>query len=273
MRSGQGRLSSLFLRRDLRRMYKFSKKFGVYFPLVYNAIVCPECLFASLVEDFEKPELYIPDELKSKENINLRKEQAKIFLPDINANFTKPRDLKHGMLSFYLSANCYNYCKASGYGEGKKGISLIRGAWCASDLNDQYKDEGYDEISVQFRFRAWKCYTNALKEAYKTKSKFAEIQNYGPDLDTNYGFNGFIYVQAYLTFLFLNTYSSNVEKYKKTMGIQNSLSKVFGFGKSSKNKPTPLLDTARDLYEEARARINKLKTDPDVIKALEESGS
>lgn len=268
LRTGQGRLISLFMRPDLRRVYKFSEKYGEILPLIYNAVVCPKCYFATLNEDFEKKDHLNIEEAKA--NTIIRKDLAKELFPDLSIDFNKERDLYHGLLSFFLAANGYNFFNGSGYTSAKKGFSFLRGAWCCLDIDEKENDKGFDKLAIHFRYQAFLAYRQALKSMYEAKGRFGEITHYGPDLDTNYGYNGFIYVHCYHSIYFLPLLSNAVDKYKELNSAQIYLSKVFGFGKSSRDKPSPLLDAAKDLYDSIREELQKLKDDPTVSTKLDQ---
>lgn len=274
LRTGQGRLISLFMRPDLRRVYKFSDKYGEVLPLIYNAVVCPKCYFAALNEDFEKKD-HLNIEA-AKENTKLRKDLAKELFPNLSIDFSKVRDLKHGLLSFFLAANGYNFFDGNGYVFAKKGFSFLRGTWCCLDIDEKGEEKGFDKLAIHFRYQAFLAYRQALKSMYEAKGRFGEITHYGPDLDTNYGYNGFIYVYCYHSIYFLSLLPRVADKYKELNSTQIYLSKVFGFGKSSRDKPSPLLDAARDLYDTIRSELQKLKDDPATaaeLSALEAEGA
>jgi uncharacterized protein (DUF2225 family) len=50
--TGGGRLIAGPLTVELHRLYEPSTKYGEVFPLTYQAVVCPECWFASSESDF-----------------------------------------------------------------------------------------------------------------------------------------------------------------------------------------------------------------------------
>ncbi|MDC7126242.1 MAG: DUF2225 domain-containing protein, partial [Spirochaetales bacterium] len=76
-----------------------------------------------------------------------------------------------------------------------------------------------------------------------------EAGHLGPDLDKNYGHDGVFYLSGLLEFKHGD--KSNPEIRAKRMEFaKRAVAKLFGMGKASKNKPSALLDHARELYEE-----------------------
>ena len=54
LHSGGGRLIAGKLTEELRRLYEVSKKFGRVYPLAYEVVTCPQCLYSAFANDFEK---------------------------------------------------------------------------------------------------------------------------------------------------------------------------------------------------------------------------
>ena len=82
----------------------------------------------------------------------------------------------------------------------------------------------------------------------------SSAKNLGPDTDKNYGYDGVLYLQALL--LYKYGYRDDPERRAKELERQKStLAKMFGLGKTSKEKPGPLLDLARALYDNLKAEL------------------
>jgi hypothetical protein len=82
-------------------------------------------------------------------------------------------------------------------------------------------------------------------------------RNFGPDTDKNYGYEGVLYLTALLEL----KYGSRLDPGRRAAALGESkraIAKLFGLGKSSKAKPGPLLEKARDLYD----NLNKESTRP-----------
>ena len=81
---------------------------------------------------------------------------------------------------------------------------------------------------------------------------------FGPDLDKNYGYYGVIYLAAYLDF----KYGSSEDADRRVASLQYArrmMAKIFGAGKSSKNRPTAILDNAKEVYEQMGEEIQRLQ--------------
>ncbi|MDE7383587.1 MAG: DUF2225 domain-containing protein, partial [Treponemataceae bacterium] len=94
-----------------------------------------------------------------------------------------------------------------------------------------------------------------LYEADATERSSA-LNNFGPDMDKNYGWDGVIYIRGLLEFKYGQT--ENVQQRMKMLTeAKTSIARIFGLGKSSKDKPGPLLEKARDLYEKMTKELNE----------------
>ena len=70
----------------------------------------------------------------------------------------------------------------------------------------------------------------------------------GPDTDKNYGWDGVIYLCGLLEYKYGQTADSAM-RLKKLDEVKISIARIFGLGKTSKEKPGPLLEHARNLYD------------------------
>ena len=98
---------------------------------------------------------------------------------------------------------------------------------------------------------------------------------FGPDLDKNYGYYGVIYVAAYLEFRYgaggvqqpdgagagasydPETRASVLENARRMMA------KIFGAGKSSKDKPAALLEKAKEIYQQMGEELAQLRPESE----------
>ncbi|MBP5752883.1 MAG: DUF2225 domain-containing protein, partial [Treponema sp.] len=74
------------------------------------------------------------------------------------------------------------------------------------------------------------------------------VSNFGPDIDKNYGYDGVIYITGLLEYKYgqkkdLELRLKRLDEHKK------AIARIFGLGKSSKEKPGPLLELAKSLYD------------------------
>ncbi len=255
MRTGGGRIIAGKLKIDLRREYEKSSKYGYVYPLIYNPVVCPNCFYSALPEDFSKvPKEIIPKILANEAS---RKEHANMIFGDFNYE-SEHRNLTAGAKGFFLGVSCYAYFPKEFAPSTKKAICAIRASWCIDDLYKQHKNENYETIYQYFRFLAFKCYEKSIETMTSGEEDFGGVSHLGPDTDVNFGYEGTLYTSAYLGYELKNLLDEKI-LYQKLKDYRTQLAKVFGFGKSSKEKPTPLLNHARDLHELIGKEIDSLK--------------
>jgi len=80
-------------------------------------------------------------------------------------------------------------------------------------------------------------------------------KNLGPDLDKNYGYDGVLYIGAYLQY----KYATDENEEDRKVSLANAkriVARIFGMGKASKNKPAAILDNAKSLFDKIK---NELK--------------
>jgi hypothetical protein len=252
LRSGGGRLIADNLQPDLRRTYKTSPKFGAVNPLIFNIIVCPSCWYATLPEDF----LMIKEDLRAKLSklTERRKKYAKLMFTRLD--FEEERTLVTGMASFFLALTTYSSFPPEFAPTTKKAICALRASWLAKDLHDKKPTENYDQLYWHFRLVAWNCYEKVIENSQTGAENFDKISSLGPDIDYNYGYDGVIFVLSYLGFE-LKDFIAPEERLAKLKLYRTAISKVFGFGRVSKSKPSPLVNTAKEMH----ALISKEITD------------
>jgi hypothetical protein len=101
-------------------------------------------------------------------------------------------------------------------------------------------------------------YQLALERESAGQEPFDGALAFGPDLDKNYGYYGVIYLAAYLDF----KYGSAEDADRRVASLQYArrmMAKIFGAGKSSKNRPTAILDNAKEVYEQMGEEIQRLQ--------------
>ncbi len=265
MRFGHGRLISIDIDAELKQTYKFSKKFGEIYPYIYNIFICPNCWFAALSEDFNRKDFYNYTGLRADEKF--RRRQGRELSPQVD--FDSYRTLENGLVGYFLAILCYAYCSFGSFAEAKKSIAAIRAAWCIGDIiagtHDSELIPPYAALKQYFRYTAYLESSHHLKSLYKpavSKDNFA-VEIYGPDVNKDLGFNGFLYLNNYLSLEFLALEATAYAQYKRMEKSRNTLSKVFGFGKSSRQKPSVLMNKARDLYKEVKEKAEALAAEND----------
>ncbi|MCX8059436.1 MAG: DUF2225 domain-containing protein [Spirochaetes bacterium] len=251
MLTGGGRLNAGELTDELRRIYNPTKKFGKINPLIYPITVCPKCFFAAYSQDFDdfpqkNRDLLIND---TKKRIDFIKE----IFDDID--FRKERTIKEGIASYILTIYSYAFFPQSFSPSTKKALSALRCSWLLNDLYEETKDEKYSALLNIMYKKAYLLFQEAYEKVEKGKEAFDRIK-FGPDLDKDFGFNGFLYIYVYLFLKFgLDQIKDIEEKIKTIDKMKIIISKVFGMGKSSKEKTVFLLDKSRAMYD----RLNEIQ--------------
>lgn len=254
LQTGRGRINAGELTEELRRKYIPTQKFGIVNPLIYPILVCPECYLAGLPNDFQK----IPE--KNIANVHAEKENRRQLIRQTfgkELDFRENRDTIEGLASYILGFACTIFLPPEASPTAKRGLYGYRGAWLADDIYQQSKIEHFKELREALYQQAYVNYDRCLELQIKNKEPFDGFVWMGPDVDTNFGYDGLLYTIAYLALKQLPTFSPE-EQLIKLGNIKRVLSKIFGVGKSTKNKPAILVTNAKNLYAEANHFIDKL---------------
>lgn len=255
MLTGRGRLITKGITNELRRIYEPSKTYGKVNPLLYPVTVCPKCYYAVFHDDFNK----IKPQYYEKAKSGAEKRRSVISRIFEALDFNQPRTLKHGAASYILAIECYDYFDRWNSPTIKKAICALRAAWLFNDLEVENPADDYGNLQNLFYKKALEFYKDVLRKQEKGEESFDGIRHLGPDTDFNYGYDGILYLVGVLTLR--NSYLIK-EPDKKIEEFENAkriISKMFGLGKASKEKPSLILDMARDLYEELSAKIDEIK--------------
>lgn len=253
MLSGGGRLIAKDITDELRRIYEPSKKAGEIYPLIYPVMVCPECLYAAYNDDFQavgKDFLSIALSQKVK-----REHDVKLLFPIID--FRKPRNLFTGTASYILAIGCYSFIGGERAPTYKKAVSSLRAAWLFEDLHKKYPDQNYDRLKTVMYKKSIGYYERSIKYGQTGEERIDSVKNFGPDLDKNYGFQGVLFISSLLLFKYGDEWDEE-EKMVKLQNAKRIVSRVFGSGKSSKSKPSFILELSKDLYEKINTKIAEL---------------
>jgi uncharacterized protein (DUF2225 family) len=241
---------------ELRRNYEPSKKYGEVFPLIYPITVCPSCFYAAYLDDFLKLPLGLRD--KVRHDADRRRESIVPVFGDLD--YTEPRGLDEGCASYYFAVMCYDYFPKEFSPTFKQGLSSLRAAWLANDLHRKNPNENYDYLAKILYRKACFFYNRAVELEQNGKESLSAVRHLGPDLDKNYGYDGVLYLSGLLEF----RYGQRGDREKRMAALDRSkrtVAKIFGMGKASKNKPTAILDAARDVYDEITAELNREEED------------
>jgi len=251
--SGSGRLIAGKLTDELHRLYEPSAKYGEIYPLAYQATVCPDCWFASMDKDFTD---FPPSQRdKAKKSREERASEIKLLFPDLD--FTKPRDLISGTASLYLVVRCYELFPKEFSPTIKQAIASLRAGWLMEEVDKKFPNQHYDWISILFRKKADYLYSEAIRREQRGKETLSALKNFGPDTDKNYGYEGALYLTALLRYKY--SYKDDPERRVKALEeAKRTIARIFGVGKSSKSKPGPLLEHAKNLYETISKELNEV---------------
>jgi len=250
--SGGGRLNAGELTEELHRLYIPSPRYGAIFPITYQAIVCPECWFASMESDFS---LLPPEKRQAvKDDTAKRKKDTTSIFP--NVNFFENRTVMEGAASQYLTLVCYDYFNKPTSPTIKQGLASIRCAWMIDELHAKYPDQNYDWLSTLFRKKAQYLYNEALTREQSGKETLSGMKAFGPDTDKNFSYEGMLYMCAYLRYKFGPAHDA-AERKTSLEDARRTIAKLFGMGKSSKDKPGAFLEIARKLYDTINNEITE----------------
>ena len=256
MYTGGQRLIAGKLTPELRRLYEPSKKFGEVSPLVYPVAVCPVCYYAVLHSDFLSVES--ESQIALQDERGRRKETIGRIFEDLD--FSRPRGFAEGAGSYFLALMCYDHLPQSVSPTFKQGMCALRGAWLMGDLDRQRPGENFDYLSRIFYRKARFFYAMTLEREHDGSEGIDGVQTFGPDTDKNYGFEGLVYIAGLLEF----RYGPRKDLNKRAAALDASrisTSRLFGFGKSSREKPGPILEHAREMFDEIKAELETITGD------------
>ena len=242
--TGGGRLIAGKLTDELHRLYEPSAKYGNVYPLIYTATVCPLCWFASDARDFELlPSL---EKHAGVEDKKKRIADTKSIFPDLD--FEKNRSLVSGTASQFLVVKCYDYYPKEFSPTMKQGIASLRAAWLFDEMHKKFPGQHFDWLSELFKKKAAFFYNEAVHREIGGKENLSGVKIFGPDTDKNYAYEGALYLASLLNFKYC--YLDNPDQRRKILDeAKRTIAKIFGIGKTTKSKPGPLLEHARNLYE------------------------
>jgi uncharacterized protein (DUF2225 family) len=250
--SGSGRLIAGELTDELHRLYEPSAKYGDIYPLAYQVTVCPECWFAAMDRDFS--------DLAGQVRAAMQRDQ-KPRIAEVNrifprVDFHENRGVINGAASFYLAARCYDFFPKEFSPTIKQGIASLRAGWLLDEINKKYPNQHFDWLAVLFKRKAQFFYTEAIKREQSGVETLSGIKIFGPDTDKNYGYEGALYLSGLLKLKY--GARENLESRRDSLGeVKRTIAKLFGLGKSSKAKPGPLLENARNLYDSISRELNE----------------
>ncbi len=244
LKTGRGRLIAGDLTIELRRLYEPSKKYGAVYPLIYPVMVCPACYYAAFSRDFTQ----IPDDIKevTREETDRRVNSIRSIFEELD--FEETRTLKEGAASYYFAIMSYDHFPEDFSPTIKRGICALRAGWVFQDLHTNFPAENFDYLSKLLYRKARFFYMLAVEYEQNGKESMRGCPHLGPDVDKNFGYDGVLYLSAYLESLYGP--KEDPEQRKKSLeNAKRTVARIFGMGRASKDKPAAILDNARDLHE------------------------
>lgn len=254
LRTGGGRLIAGDLTAEFRRKYEPSKKYGPVYPLIYPVMTCPNCYYSVFPKDFDFPS----GEVKSLLERDTDRRKSTIGKVFDFLEFESPRNLKEGIASYLFAMMCYDQFPHDKSPTIKRGICALRAAWLSYDLHRAFPGDNYDYLGDIFYRKARFYYTLAVEYEQNGKEGMAAAGALGPDLDKNYGYDGVLYLAAYLEY----THGPKDDKetrIKALEGAKRTVARIFGMGKASKNKPVVILENAKEMHAKIGEEVEKLK--------------
>lgn len=256
MLSGNGRMIAGNLSDDLHRTFEPSARFGRIYPLIYEIGACPNCYTALLWNDFK--------ELKNRdaeERIFSHKEDRKNKVNTIFPHFVlnRERTIFDGAAMYYLAVLTYSDANPELLPTMKSAFLTLRLAWLTRELNAVCPGHNYDYVSQVSYRKALFFYNQSIINETERVEKCSTLSNFGPDMDKNYGWDGVIYLRGLLEYKYGQKDDLQL-RLKSLSESKTAIARIFGLGKSSKDKPGPLLEKARDLYD----MLSKEVSDDDI---------
>jgi uncharacterized protein (DUF2225 family) len=115
----------------------------------------------------------------------------------------------------------------------------------------------YDWLAILFKKKALFFYDEAIRREQKGKETLSGLKIFGPDTDKNYAYEGALYLASLLKY----KYGFRDDPHLRAAALdeaKRTIARIFGIGKSSKSKPGPLLEHARDLYDRIGKELNEI---------------
>ncbi|MGL4560690.1 MAG: DUF2225 domain-containing protein [Brevinema sp.] len=267
LQTGRGRLNAGELTEELRRLYIPTQKYGLINPLIYPIIVCPNCLFAGMQTDF------VPSNDPNFETTGLAEiENRKNMMNAVfgtSLNFRDYRNTITGLASYLLAFASTVLLNKYSSPTARRGMYALRAAWLANDLAEESNLDHFRELSTEMYYQAYINYDKAIDLQIKGKESFDGFKWMGPDIDTNFGYDGLLYITSWLSMKHMDDLP-NSEKIIKLGQVKRVLSKIFGVGKSNREKPSVIVSHSKNLYTIANNLLKKLEDEGCDISIAEE---
>ncbi len=259
LRTGRGRIDAGKLDLDLHRHYIGTEEYGTVLPILYNVVSCNFCYFSYLVsDDLSRVKQRTIMALKKEEAREERISLLKGIIKEI-PNFSFKRNIVMGLAAYILAIASYNRFLKEESPTLRLAIVTLRCAWICK-LMHSFGYEGTEQLMKIFYRKAAFLYQKSMDMMEKGEEDYRDMKTYGPDTDRDYGFDGFVYMNAWLQFHYGEIQERELRE-KALMKIRSTLSRVFGFGKSTKEKPSALLWQARDTFDLVEQELKEIQSE------------
>lgn len=252
--SGGGRMNAGNLTPELHRLFEPTQKYGKVYPLIYPVTVCPECYTAAYEKDFS--EIDEPTAIKLVQSRVDRVSAVENLFPELN--FSKSRDLTTGIASYLLATVSYDSFPVEISPTFKQGMSTLRAAWLCRHIDREIQNENFDYLARIFYRKASFFYRQIVEYEQDGTESIENLGNFGPDIDNNYGYDGVLYLAGYLEYSYgqKEDLSVRLDRLKTSMTV---ISRIVGMRKSSKTKPSTLVENAIELHGKIKKEIKTLE--------------
>lgn len=251
--TGGGRMNAGDLTDELHRVYLPTQRYGEVYPLIYPVSVCPRCWYAGYPRHFEN--LDYEEREKIEGRIGERKNLIKPVLPDVD--FDGDRGLEEGIASYMLAALCYEDRNSNNNPTFMRALSYLRAGWLAGDLHNNLPSENYDYMAKILLRKASFFYGEVLECERTGAENIEEVPHHGPDLDNNFGYDGVLY-QLGVLLLKYGQSDDSARRVNALKEARSAVARIVGMGKSSKSKPSALLDLGRELHKTIKKELEAI---------------
>jgi uncharacterized protein (DUF2225 family) len=163
-------------------------------------------------------------------------------------NFNEPRNLFTGAASQFLVLSCYDLYAPEFSPTIKQGIAALRAGWLFDEMDKKLPGQHYDWLYKLFMKKACFFYQQAMSRETSGEETLSGINNFGPDTDKNYGYEGALYLSGLLEYKY-GSHKNPALRADALASSKRTVAKIFGIGKTSRSKPGPLLEHGKNLYQ------------------------
>ncbi len=254
--SGKGRLDAGELREDLYRNYNVTEEFGNMYPFLYAVTTCPKCLYTTFSKDFLVIHKRNKKTLFHSDMIHKRKKTLSFLFKKI-PDFKQKKDIMSAFASYLLAMDTYNEIRSRDSPSIRMAICSLRSAWIAKILEEHKYGDFMKTLKDIFYRKSYFFYKRSLQYDTIGKESLGNIWSLGPDIDKDYGYEGVVYLLAWYVVKY-ESLNDPTQRRNELQKARTNLSKVFGFGKASREKPSILLSIARDVFDKTEKEMHAI---------------